>query len=75
MFEGKTCSLFGSFTNDHYVMVNVHTYMRFEKKPSQPIELQDSSTYILFVKDDSPRIAFYTTHENLMKIMQEKGLL
>ena len=61
--------------DDSYMMVKVYSHMRFEKNPGQPIDLQDSSTYILFVKDDSPRIAFYTTHENLMKIMQEKGLL
>jgi hypothetical protein len=61
--------------DDSYVMVKVHSHMRFEKKPGQPIDLQDSSTYILFVKDDSPKIVFYTTHENLMKIMQERGLL
>jgi len=61
--------------DDRYVMVKVHVQMRFEKHPGQPIDLKDSSTYILFVKDDSPKIVFYTTHENLMKIMQESGLL
>ena len=49
--------------------------MRFEKNLGQPIDLEDYSTYILYVKDASPRIVFYTTHENLMKIMQERGLL
>ena len=34
-----------------------------------------SSTYILFIKNDSPKIVFYLTHENLLKIMQELGLL
>ena len=61
--------------DDHYIMAKVHSYMRFEKNPGQPIDLQDLLTYVLFIKDDSPSIVFYTTHENLMKIMQEKGLL
>src|SRR5215469_9113575 len=61
--------------DDHYVMVKAHVQMRFEKNQGQPIDLIDYSTYILFVKDDSPKIVFYTTHENLMKIMQERGLL
>ena len=61
--------------DDHYVMVKVHVQMRFEKNPAQPVDLIDYSTYILFVKDDSHRIVFYTTHENLMKILQERGLL
>ena len=61
--------------DDHYVLAKVQAHMRFEKNPGQPIDLKDSSTYILFIKDDSPRIVFYTTHENLLKIMQERGLL
>ena len=61
--------------DDHYVMVKVQSRMRFEKNPGHPVNLQDSSSYILFIQDDSPKIVFYTTHENLMKIMQEKGLL
>jgi hypothetical protein len=61
--------------DDHYVMAKVQAHMRFEKNPGQPIDLKDYSTYILFIKDDSPKIIFYTTHENLLKIMQERGLL
>jgi len=61
--------------DDHYVLAKVQAHMRFEKNPGQPIDLKDSSTYILFIKDDSPRIVFYTTHENLLKIIQERGLL
>jgi len=61
--------------DDHYMMVKVQSHMRFEKNPGHPIDLKDASTNILFIKDDAPRIVFYTTHENLMKMMQERGLL
>lgn len=61
--------------DDSYMMAKVHAHMRFEKNPGQPVDLEDYSTYILYVKDASPRIVFYTTQENLMKIMQERGLL
>ena len=61
--------------DDHYVMAKVYVHMRFEKDPGQPIDLKDYSTYVLFVKDDLPKIVFYLTHENFMKIMQERGLL
>ena len=71
----KVSSLDETRLDDHYVMVKAHVQMRFEKNQGQPIDLIDYSTYILFVKDDSPKIVFYTTHENLMKIMQERGLL
>ncbi len=61
--------------DDHYRMVQVLSPMRFEKTPGQPIDLKDASTYILFIRDDSPKIVFYTTHENLMNILQESGVL
>jgi hypothetical protein len=59
----------------HYVMVKVHTQMRFEKAPGQPIDLNSDTVYILFIKGDVPKIVFNLTHEDLLKIMQEHGLL
>ena len=61
--------------DDHYTMVKVHSQMRFEKNAGQPIDLKDVATYILFMQDDTPKIVFYTTHENLMTLLQESGLL
>ena len=61
--------------DDQYVMVKAHAQMRFEKNPGQPVDLESYSTYILFIKDDMPHIVFYLTHENLLKVMQESGLL
>src|SRR6266700_2153068 len=54
--------------DDHYVMVKAHTHMRFEKNPGQPVDTKNDSIYILFIKDDSPRIVFNLTHEDLMKV-------
>lgn len=61
--------------DQHYVMVKVHAQMRFEKTPGQPIDLNNDAVYILFIKDDSPKTVFNLTHEDLIKIMQEYGLL
>jgi hypothetical protein len=61
--------------DDHYRMVKVHAHMRFEKIQGQPIDVKDVSTYILFMRDDSPNIVFYTTHENVMTILQKSGVL
>ena len=58
----------------NYVMVKAHTSMRFEKTPTQSVDLDNDSTYILFIKDDSPQIVFNLTHEDLLKMMQEHGL-
>ena len=71
----KILSLEETRLYDHYVMVKVYVQMRFEKNPGQPIDWQDYSTYILFVKDNSARIVFYLTHEDLLKAMQKLGLL
>lgn len=41
--------------DDHYVMAKVQWQMRFEKNPGQPVDVTDSATYIVFIKDDSYR--------------------
>jgi len=56
-------------------MAKVQWQMRFEKNSGKPIDTQSSSTYILFIEDESPKIVFYLTHENFMTIMQELGLV
>ena len=71
----KIVSLDETRLDDHYVMAKVLWHMRFEKNPGQPVDVTEYSTYILFIKDDSPKIVFFLTHENLLKIMQERGLL
>jgi len=71
----KMVSLDETRLNEHYVMANVHWQMHFEQDPGKQVDAHNSSVYILFVKDDSPRIVFYLTHENIMKVMQKLGLL
>jgi hypothetical protein len=57
------------------VMVKVHVQMRFKKTSGQLIDIHNDSVHILFIKDDSLKIVFYLTHEDIMKVMQEYGLL
>ncbi len=61
--------------NPFYTMVKVHGTMRLEKIPGQPVDLIHDTVYILFVKDGSPRIVFSLSHEDPMKMLQERGLL
>jgi hypothetical protein len=61
--------------DDHYVMVKARTQMRFVKDAGRAIDMANDSVYILFMKDDSPRIVFNLTHDDLIKVMQEHGLL
>jgi hypothetical protein len=60
--------------NDRYTMVKTHGTMRLEQIPGQPIDLIHDATYILFIKDGSPKIVFTLTHEDPMKMAQEHGL-
>lgn len=71
----KIVPLEETWLDTHYVMVKAHTSMRFEKTSTQSIDLHNDSTYILFIKDNSPQIVFNLTHEDLLKIMQEHDLL
>lgn len=61
--------------DSHYVMVKAYTSMRFEKFPGQPVDIGNDTVYILFIRDGLPEIVFNLTHEDLMKVMQEHGLL
>jgi hypothetical protein len=61
--------------DNHYVMVKAHGSMRFEKTAGQPIDVNSDSVSILFMQDDSPKVVFQLTHEDLMTIMKEHGLL
>jgi hypothetical protein len=61
--------------DDNYVMVKALTHMRFEKEQGNLVDTKNDTTYILFVKDDSPRIVFNLAHEDLTKVMQKHGLL
>lgn len=60
---------------NHYMMVKTHGVMRLEKVPGQPIDLVHDTVYILFTKNDSPKIVFTVTHEDPMKMAQDQGLL
>ena len=61
----------------HYTMAKVHWHLRFEKTPGQPQDFRFHITYFLFDPGDGsgPKVAFYISHEDERKVMQEAGLL
>ena len=61
--------------DNNYIMVKVYWNMRFEKDPEQPIINQISATYILYQQEDLLRIVFQLDHQDLMKRVQDLGLL
>jgi hypothetical protein len=71
----KVLSLDEARLDDQYTMVKAHFLMQFQKTPGQITEAKVDSTYILFMKGDSPKIVMHIEHEDLKEAMQERGLL
>lgn len=61
--------------DDQYSMVKARFLMRFQKPDEQIVEARVDSTYILFMKDDAPKIVMHIEHEDLKEAMQARGLL
>jgi hypothetical protein len=61
--------------DEHYYMVEAHIVMHFEKDPHNPIDDKDSSTFILHKENESLKIVFHLEHRELMKKIQEIGLI
>ncbi|MEZ4862847.1 MAG: hypothetical protein R3C14_16135 [Caldilineaceae bacterium] len=61
--------------DDSYMLVKVTWLMRFEKEEAQPIVAENSATYILQQQEDLMQIVFQLDHQDLMKRVQELGLL
>jgi hypothetical protein len=70
----KVLSLEETPIDDQYTMVKAHFLMQFQT-PGQVIEAKVDSTYILFMKNDAPRIVMHIEHEDLKEAMQARGLL
>jgi hypothetical protein len=61
--------------DDDYVMVKAHWDLQFEKSPGQSLVVETSATYILYRRGDRPRIVFQLDHQDLMKRVQELGIV
>jgi hypothetical protein len=49
--------------------------MQFQKASGQTVEENLDSTYILFMKGDSPQIVMHIESEDLQQAMKDRGLL
>jgi hypothetical protein len=61
--------------DEHYLLARARSRMRFAKPAQEMVELASESTYVLLVKDDQAKIVFFTTHDDLVAVMREHGLL
>ena len=71
----KVASLEEIPIDNQYTMVKAHFLMEFQTPLGQVVEAQVDSTYILFMKGESPKIVMHIEHEDLKEAMQRRGLL
>jgi hypothetical protein len=71
----KVLSLDETPIDDQYTMVKAQFLMQFQKASGQITEANIDSTYILFMKGDTPKIVMHIEHEDLKEAMQARGLL
>lgn len=71
----KVLSLEETPIDGQYTMVKAHFLMKFRKMSGELKEANIASTYILFMKGDSPRITMQIEHEDLQQAMKDRGLL
>jgi hypothetical protein len=73
--SSKIQSLEETRLDDNYLLVKAYWKMRFEKDRQPPIVAEISATYILYQREDLLRIVFQLDHQDLMKRVQDLGLL
>jgi hypothetical protein len=57
-----------------YALAKAVWKMRFERGTGQPVDSQNSATYILSAACDSFQIVFQIDHQDLTKRVQDLGL-
>jgi hypothetical protein len=59
---------------DQFTLVKANGVMRLEKTPGKVINLVHNNAYILYHTEDTMRIAFSLSHDDLTQMMQDQGL-
>jgi hypothetical protein len=60
--------------NETYTLVKTRGRMAIKKQDGEVVELVHDASYILFLKEDGPKMVFALSHEDPMKMMQDQGL-
>jgi hypothetical protein len=61
--------------DDRYTMAKVHWHMTVEKQIGHELDFKFFLTYFLFDAGFGPRVAFWISHDDEQKIMQDAGLI
>jgi hypothetical protein len=71
----KVSSLEETPIDDQYTMVKAHFLMQFQKATGEVKEINLESTYILFMKGDTPKIVMHIEPEDVGQAMKDRGVL
>jgi hypothetical protein len=71
----KVLSLEETPIDEQYTMVKAHFLMQFQKATGEVKEINLDSTYILFMKGETPRIVMHIEPEDVQQAMKKRGLL
>lgn len=71
----KVLSLEETPIDDQYTMVKAHFLMQFQKSTGEAKEINLDSTYILFMKGETPKIVMHIEPEDVQQAMKDRGLL
>lgn len=71
----KVLSLEETPIDDQYTMVKAHFLMQFQKTNEEVREINIDSTYILFMKGETPKIVMHIEPEDVQQAMKDRGLL
>jgi hypothetical protein len=71
----KILDISESALDDRYTMAKVHWHMAFEKDPGKQLDFRFYITYILVDLGDGPKVAFYVSHDDELKVMRDAGLI
>jgi ketosteroid isomerase-like protein len=74
LVSSKIESLEASGLDSKYALAKAVWKMRFERGTGQPVDSQNSATYILSAAGDSFQIVFQIDHQDLTKRVQDLGL-
>lgn len=58
-----------------YTMARAHWHMTFEMEPGHPLDFKFFITYFLYDPGTGPRVAFWISHDDEKRVMEEAGLL
>jgi hypothetical protein len=73
--QAAILSLDETVLDGQYTMVTVRWRMTFATGSAPPQDAEFEILYILFVRDERPRVVFYLSHDDEEETMREMGLL